>query len=572
LIGPQEFPVESERPFRLPRTLEILLGLVVVLELIAPFTPKSYGLDGGSHLNWIHQFSDLFTNGVLVPRWAPTAFGGFGAATFYFYPPLTFYIASVIRVVSGIALPTVLFQLTGLAGTIASFLTCRAFLKSLWKVTYQANVGALLYTCAPLRIFDLYNRCSLSTHIAYIFFPLVWMGLVAVQRLSEADNYQWRQLIKPVLLFAISSALLALTSVPLAIVTMMCIVVAAFVCWKWVTLRGILATILGGVIALGLVSFHFSASLAGRSYVWLKEIEVLYPSASLSAMLHNLGSPEVYNLILLCVAIIFIAVGLWKVLRERKSSEIHSLKVNDEISIAKIGLAIAILFIFLDSHYSLPLWNRLLPLQLVQFASRFWSQLVLGIAVLVGLARTRAMQRAARQIVWLWVLGAIAPAILIAFNIHLNAHAESPVNDALEYRPIYTMPREKFVESIEWHAADPAAISELSPGEYVRPLTTHPQPSEFSANLTAPRLVTFHRFFWPYWHLYVNGTEQQTWPDSIGRAATILPQGALALQWRLEPSPLERAGVWVSGLTVLLIVAIGGVISWCMKLRKIQTE
>ncbi|HEX5316419.1 MAG TPA: hypothetical protein VFX22_07195, partial [Candidatus Kapabacteria bacterium] len=58
---------------RLPKALEVLFGVVVLLELIAPFTPRSYGLDGGYHLIWIQQFSELFVHGTLMPRWSPMA-------------------------------------------------------------------------------------------------------------------------------------------------------------------------------------------------------------------------------------------------------------------------------------------------------------------------------------------------------------------------------------------------------------------------------------------------------------------------------------------------------------------
>ena len=566
----QKFLVKTKRPFRLPRTLEIFLSMIVVLELIAPFTPKSYGLDGGAHLNWIREFSDLFLDGVYIPRWAPTAFGGFGSATFYFYPPLTFYIASIIRFFGGIASPNVLFQLTGLVGTIASFITCRALLRSLSKEKYQTTVGALLYAFGPLRIFDLYNRCSLSTHIAYVSFPLVWLGLITIQRSSISDHYRSRQLIRSILLLAISSALLALTSVPLTIVTIISAIVAAIICRRWIGVRGILATSIGGVLALGLTSFHFSASLAASSYIWLNEIEVQYTSANLDTLLHNVRSPEVYNLVLIYIAYVFVDIGLWNSFRNGRSRSSLSIDQSLEIVAAKIGIVLLLLYIVLDSHYSLPLWGHFQPLRLIQFASRFWSQLILGVAITVGLAHTPAMQRVARDVVWVWVLGCIVPAMLVTFNLHLNAHSDPTVNDALEYRPIYTLPRARFIESIGQHAADPLCISEFSPGEFVRLLNRGPVSLRFEANLQKPHLVIFRQFFWPDWHLYVDGKEQPARPDSIGRAIAALPQGVSTLQWQWEQGQLECAGIWISCSTILLLVIMWGIISWQGRPEKIR--
>jgi hypothetical protein len=49
--------MKNRSEIRLPKVLEILLGIVVALELVAPFFAKSYGVDGPSQLNMIRQFT-----------------------------------------------------------------------------------------------------------------------------------------------------------------------------------------------------------------------------------------------------------------------------------------------------------------------------------------------------------------------------------------------------------------------------------------------------------------------------------------------------------------------------------
>jgi hypothetical protein len=68
-------------------------------------------------------------------------------------------------------------------------------------------------------------------------------------------------------------------------------------------------------------------------------------------------------------------------------------------------------------------------------------------------------------------------------------------------------------------------------------------------SLRQSHTVTFHRFYWPYWHLYGDGNEIPTRPDSIGRATAMLPAGQYAATWELERTPLERDGLWISGIT-----------------------
>src|SRR5580692_4958882 len=116
--GQPRYPIDT---FRLPKVLEVMLGLIILLELLAPFVTKAYGIDARFHLLWIDQFSKLNSEGVIIPTWVPTAFYGFGGTSFYFYPPLTFYFASLIHLLTDIHNPLMLYQAVNLLATIGSF-------------------------------------------------------------------------------------------------------------------------------------------------------------------------------------------------------------------------------------------------------------------------------------------------------------------------------------------------------------------------------------------------------------------------------------------------------------------
>jgi hypothetical protein len=106
------------------------------------------------------------------------------------------------------------------------------------------------------------------------------------------------------------------------------------------------------------------------------------------------------------------------------------------------------------------------------------------------------------------------------------------------------------------HQNDVPALASLSGNERVELAAQSLTSETFEATLKSPRTVTFHRFYWPAWRLYSNGQELKTWPDSIGRATADLPAGNYEAIWKLERSPLEQAGLWVSVLTVAGIIAI----------------
>src|SRR5205085_9863076 len=108
------------------------------------------------------------------------------------------------------------------------------------------------------------------------------------------------------------------------------------------------------------------------------------------------------------------------------------------------------------------------------------------------------------------------------------------------------------------HVDDPIAISALAPNERIQSAASTDVMQTLDVSLQSSRQATFHRFEWPYWRLFANGTQLLTKPHSIGRATAILPRGQYRAEWRLERSPLERAGLWVSGIAWSALLFLGG--------------
>jgi hypothetical protein len=565
---------QAESTFRLPRWLEVLLGVVVLLELIAPFVTHTYGVDGRLHLNWIAQFTKLTSEGVWIPRWVPDGFFGFGASSFYFYPPFTFYVSALIQQLGGITNVAMLYALTSFLATIASFFTMRALLKSLGTFHYQRNIGGLLYAFAPLRLAELYSRSALSTHVAYAFIPCVWLGLVAISRRDS-----WRA--KGILLLAVSSALLALTNLPTAIVTGICIGIAGIVWWRLLTRAILWDVILSGIIAAGLVAFHFLSVEAARPFAHLEDLESGDPSSLIVDVFHGGYIPAAYHAGLLYAALVLILYAYWVTRRKILST------IDTENIVTRIGIAITVFMLFLEIPYaSLPLWRHLLIFHIVQFVWRFYCYGVLIGAVIVGVARSNQMHRAARGIVGIWTFGAVVPVILALFSYHVYPHFTRPLEDATEYLPVsFSFAKDsvrqlervsgnginskfsaasKFdaiARTLQPHENEASAITNIIiPGEYIHLQNLQPRSEKLEVQFKDSHFVTFHRFIWPGWHLYANGKEISSQPDSIGRVTATLPKGHYTIDWQLEYMPLETAGLWISGVSwssILVFLGIG---------------
>ncbi len=541
--------------FRLPRLLEALFVVLIFLELLAPFVTTTLGLDGRLQLKMVVEFNKLLSSGILVPTWAPDGFYNFGATSFYFYPPLTFYLTSIVGL-TGMSNPMALFQAVSLLATIASFFTVRWMLRKVGSSGYRLSLASALYAFAPLRVAELYSRSSLSTHVTYVLLPLILGALIAIVREDGTSRT------KRVLLLALWCALLALTNVPITVMMAMSIGIAAIAVWKKLTWNAVGEVALAATIAAGLAAYHYASVLSAQSFARLQYLYFIHRPSDIELYFH-LG-PGTYHLLALYAGI-GIIVSAYARLRWKRV-----MLSDTEDTVIRIGLSITAFVLFLDFFpLSAAAWNAFQSLQLIQFPWRFYSLLLLFAVIVVGTARSSRVARAAKWISALWIAGAMLPTILVVFNVHVFSHFESPLEDAPEFLPIFFNPshvsnggtmQETIDQTLQPHASDPVVLGDFTLGERVERTMARPYHETLSMMLEAPRTITFHRFYWPYWHLYANGKELHSRPDSIGRATAMLPAGHYAATWQLQRTPLECAGLWISGLTaggILLLGAVG---------------
>ena len=126
---------------------------------------------------WIAEFNAALRQGHFPPRWLDGAMAGFGASSFYFYPPLAFYAAALVGAVlpAGAHPGLVLAWLDAL--TIAgSGLAMFAWLRP--KVgPWTALAAAVLYMLAPYHQLCVFVRGALGETIAYVVLPLLAASL-----------------------------------------------------------------------------------------------------------------------------------------------------------------------------------------------------------------------------------------------------------------------------------------------------------------------------------------------------------------------------------------------------------
>src|SRR5437879_2410322 len=166
-----------------------LVLLIAAAVLLAPSLILGNLLSHSSphNVTWAAQFSDQFRAGIPYPRWLPDSFDGLGSATFYFYPPIAFWVTALCSLVTLGALSTsYCLSLATLVLLWASGMTMRAWLKCATQSPQMALYGALAYMAAPYHLVDHYYRGAFAEFAAYAVLPLV---ILSVRRAAKGQRY-----------------------------------------------------------------------------------------------------------------------------------------------------------------------------------------------------------------------------------------------------------------------------------------------------------------------------------------------------------------------------------------------
>src|SRR3989344_2058741 len=168
--------------FTHPAIFIVIISFLPLLPLLVPGLPVTH--DGQDHVARIANFYQNLKEEVIVPRWAANLNWGYGHPTLMFLYPLPSYVSSVFHSF-GFSLVDSVKLVFGLS-FIASALTMYLWMKTAFGRT-AGIFGALLYTFAPYRFVDIYVRGALGEHVAFIFPPLVFYGLLQLAKNNRSQ-------------------------------------------------------------------------------------------------------------------------------------------------------------------------------------------------------------------------------------------------------------------------------------------------------------------------------------------------------------------------------------------------
>jgi hypothetical protein len=505
------------------------------------------------NLTWAAQFSEQFRAGILYPRWMPDSFEGLGAPSFYFYPPLVFWVDGLLAIATSGVL-TASYRLSLVSGLLlwGSGLAMYAWLLRGERAERPAAlIGALGYMAAPYHLFDHYVRGAIAELGAYALLPLVMLSIAMV-----AD----RRRVGSILLAGTYSALL-LSHLPTALLISVTAVPAYVLFRAWHLATGkakigfLVRCLVAGILGLGLAAIYMVPAMLLQKEV---SVEQLW-SAGYRVEAWFLFAPQRWiardvMLVIACISAAWCLCAAGAIAGARRIQHEDKRKTGVQFW-ACIGLANLVLMSGLAPWF----WSVVPLVSKVQFAWRLL--VVVEFSVITALCLLpwenlrQARSPAYRTIIVLMALtiGLIGSSIVIRIDHTLRGQG-TPPQDVKEYLPAGYPQR----DNTDYYDLG------LEPAKDVPTIDCRPAPRLCVASAgrfgslrielesDAPTTVVLRRFFFPGWRL--DPAVPLAASEPLRLVSFVAPAGAHV--YRLSRSALaeEKIGWWISGASLVLLL------------------
>ena len=347
--------------------------IIIAVGCLVTFPILIYGTsflsdDGVTQAVWYANFSNQFWAGDFYPRWLSEMNNGLGSPVFYYYPPLPFFITSLLK-------PLFPNDINGwhqvgvssAVALIASGLTAYLWLKD-FTDRKSALISAVLYMIVPYHLVsDLYIRGSFAEFWAFVWLPLI---LYFTNKILGGNKLAVTGL-------AVSYSFLIMTHLPTTL--MFSLIPLSFAAINVPTKQRlkILGTVAGSMlVGIGLSAIFLYPAMTTQSNVFLDRINVGYFSYQNWLFFSNFNVWR-DDKILILLMVINLAGVAWCAFFIAKPSLDKTVK-----RLRAFWFVVATVSVLMMTDLSRPIWMILPPLQKIQFPWRFNVILSLAVAAL----------------------------------------------------------------------------------------------------------------------------------------------------------------------------------------------
>lgn len=318
------------------------------------------------HSIWARQFLVEMQRGAVYPRWLHGMNDGSGSPTFFFYGPVSYWATSLASVVVGDADAFRALSIVAAAALCASGVTAFVWLRSLVGPA-GAAVGAAVYVVLPYHLtVDVWTRSAFAEANGYVWTPLLFLGIEQVRGGRRAG----------VLVLSLGFGLLASTH----IITAMLAGLAAglYALLRFRSIRSLLVMAAAMALGAGLAGGYLATAL-GLKDLTEHTVGVLSAGLFVPMVVGALGRPQLVRLFMLLWAAEMAAVAAFAAL--------GLIWVRGGLRGLWLAWAALLGVLLLAMTRPMePLWNALPVLQNVQFPSRLFALVDLGLATAAAVA------------------------------------------------------------------------------------------------------------------------------------------------------------------------------------------
>lgn len=507
----------------------------------------SQGHDLFHHLLSGHYFALQLWQGELYPRWLMAMNGGFGSPTFFFYPPLPYYVSALL----GGANPQPHDAMTALiaSATLALGLSGLTFWLWIQHVAKPARALAtsLVYMALPYHLaIDLYARFALAEVWAFVWLPLILLG----------QDRGKQPVALPVM--ALGLALLALCHLPSLLLVIGLLMLRALIMAIRARRRFPLTSALGAtLLGLAMAALLLAPALLDQGAISMDEMQ-----RGMFDFRRNFLDrlPLAFDdwrfrgqLALLTLLTLFTLLLAWAGAKEPR---------HPELPLWGCFGVFAFMMMLPQSQW---LWELLLPLQRVQFPWR--TNLILTLATATVVALATPSPRYSR----LMVGGALLLTLLLSAHYVRHAPLTRSPNPAVldfefdskrsarEYRP-KQVPKGMFSPSLlAWKQEfQPPVVSEQA-GVSWRINRWQPRHLSLTVTTPTPAKLVLHQYDYPGWQAWLDGEYPlEVSANRQGLLQVWVPEGTHTLKLDLSMRWPERIGYLLSALAW----ALWGALLW----------
>ena len=513
----------------------VILSLVSLIITLPLFLSKDLIISQDIlwHLVWSEQFQKTLMEGVLYPRWVDTPYG-YGSPTFIFYAPLSFYVISLISILTNSTIMSI-----KIAIYLSFFLSGISMYFFARKINgeHPGLISGVFYQLIPYHIFDLFSRGVIPELFAFIWFPLILLFIQDIYTEKKASSLG---------LMSLAYAGLIMTHLVSSFMVTFVIIGYGLYLSLFVKEKGLLRMLCATTLGLGLSSIYLIPVIFERGFTHIELIKFLNYRDHFLFLHKNLIKREFYPIVH-GIAILEIAFLAFSFLLIKKKL----IKGNNIFFVVLLSISL-----FLLTPLSSLIWKYTPEFPNLQFPWRWLTFSGLSAAIL-GVNLIGNFTRDVRKCAIFVSSSLLIISLLIMLPISFFKDGEVDqwrmhpgLFAPIEYRPVWLDDPRRILLPVEKATIikGDGSVNILDWKSSRRVLST------ISNN---PLTIKFSTFYYPGWKASIDGkmNEPQI-QKGTGSIMIEAPAGQHKIELIFEDTPVRHYGEFISIVSLFLVVLL----------------